>query len=267
MTRPATLPITGIDAHAHVFRHDLPMVANRRYSPGYDALAEDFLARLDAAGLSHGVLIQPSFLGTDNSFILDALRRIPNRLRAVAVVDPTICEMALDELEQAGVVGVRLNLIGLDLDDFAKPQWQSFFRQMARRRWSVEIQRGMPDLPAIVPVILNAGAHVVIDHFGLPKGTPDESFLKLLANDKVWIKLSAAYRSSTSLNDAQKLVALFRDAAKGVDRFVWGSDWPHTQHEKDTDHGAQLAFFKAVLPDLNEQQKVLVDNPRRLFQF
>ncbi|MNJ55364.1 hypothetical protein D3C77_508490 [compost metagenome] len=54
--------LTGVDTHAHIFRHDLPMVPNRRYSPHYDALVEQYLDHLDRNGLSHGVLIQPSFL-------------------------------------------------------------------------------------------------------------------------------------------------------------------------------------------------------------
>ena len=58
------------------------------------------------------MLIQPSFLGTDNRFMLDALRRYPQRLRGVAVVDASISDTQLDELEEAGVVGIRLNLIG-----------------------------------------------------------------------------------------------------------------------------------------------------------
>lgn len=110
--------ITGIDTHAHIFRQDLPMVANRRYSPHYDALVEQYLAHLDAHGLSHGVLIQPSFLGTDNGFMVEALRLHPERLRGVAVVDVAITDAELDALAAAGVVGIRLNLIGKELQDY-----------------------------------------------------------------------------------------------------------------------------------------------------
>src|SRR5690606_41141979 len=90
--------LTGVDTHAHIFRQDLPIVPNRRYSPDYDAPVERYLEHLDRHGLSHGVLIQPSFLGTDNSFVLHALRRYPQRLRAVAVVDAEVSENQMDEL-------------------------------------------------------------------------------------------------------------------------------------------------------------------------
>ncbi|QRG26799.1 amidohydrolase family protein [Halomonas binhaiensis] len=88
----STLPIVviGVDTHAHVFRADLPLAPGRRYSPDYDASVDSFLGHLNLHGVSHGVLVQPSFLGTDNSFMVAALRQHPSRLRGIAVVDPEI---------------------------------------------------------------------------------------------------------------------------------------------------------------------------------
>jgi predicted TIM-barrel fold metal-dependent hydrolase len=43
---------------------------------------------LDRYGMSHGVLIQPSFLGTDNAYMVQGLRTAPERLRGIAVVSP-----------------------------------------------------------------------------------------------------------------------------------------------------------------------------------
>ena len=81
-------PNTAVDTHAHVFTRDLPMPDQRRAPSGYDARPEDYLQQLDANGISHGVLVQPSFLGTDNSYLVDALRRYPQRLRGIAVWNP-----------------------------------------------------------------------------------------------------------------------------------------------------------------------------------
>lgn len=57
----------SIPTHAHVFARDLPLTSDRRYAPAYDATIDDYLGMLDRNGMSHGVLVQPSFLGTDNS--------------------------------------------------------------------------------------------------------------------------------------------------------------------------------------------------------
>lgn len=264
---------TGVDTHAHVFRQDLPMVANRRYSPRYNALVEQYLDQLDRHGFSHGVLIQPSFLGTDNLFMLDALRRYPQRLRGVAVVDVDVSEIQLDELAEAGVVGIRLNLIGKALADYSGPAWTALFQRLALRGWQVEIQRGIDDLALIVSAIRACGVTVVIDHFGLPTGglnagNPNhQAFLELLNDGGVWLKLSAAYRSQSDLAQASHALALVRDASGGLQRLVWGSDWPNTQFEQQTDYARQVAFLEGLLPDAAERAHVLKDNPAKLFGF
>ncbi|MGY8817936.1 MAG: amidohydrolase family protein [Pseudomonadales bacterium] len=263
----------GIDAHAHTFRQDLPMVPGRRYSPHYDALIEHYLAHLDRHGLAHGVLIQPSFLGTDNRHLLEALRRYPQRLRAVAVVEPDVSEAQLDELDEAGVVGVRLNLIGKKLAVYRGYAWSALFQRLAQRGWQVEIQRGIDDVALIVPAILACGVDVVIDHFGLPTGGIDSTkpnhvaFLSLLGNERLWLKLSAPYRSQSDLSQALRVLAQVREAGGGLSRFLWGSDWPNTQFEDQTDYDRQVAFIAALLPDVNERAQVLVDSPAKLFGF
>ena len=86
------MPACRIDGHAHVFNRALPMEPIRRYTPDRDATVIEYLAHLDEHGFTHGVLVQPSFLGYDNSHLLDALRRHPERLRGVAVVPPDVDE-------------------------------------------------------------------------------------------------------------------------------------------------------------------------------
>ncbi|MFJ2538708.1 amidohydrolase family protein [Pseudomonas sp. NPDC087614] len=265
--------LRGVDTHAHIFRQDLAMVASRRYSPHYDALVEQYLGHLDRNGLSHGVLIQPSFLGTDNHFMLDALRRYPQRLRAVAVVDADVSENHLDELAEAGVVGIRLNLIGKTLADYSSPAWVALFVRLARRGWQVEVQRGIDDLALIVPVIRACGVTVVIDHFGLPTGGIDlenpahTAFLALLADTHVWLKLSAPYRSQSDLAQATQVLALLREASGGIQRLLWGSDWPNTQFEDQASYDQQVAFIERLLPDAGERAQVLKENPATLFGF
>ena len=102
----------GIDCHAHVFAAGVPLAAGSRYAPIGEATLADYLAMLAANGMSHGVLVQPSFLGTDNSYLVKALRASQKLLRGIAVVDPGASDHTLQELRAAGCVGVRLNLIG-----------------------------------------------------------------------------------------------------------------------------------------------------------
>ncbi|MCW2271945.1 2-pyrone-4,6-dicarbaxylate hydrolase [compost metagenome] len=268
-----SMPLAGVDSHAHIFRHDLPMAADRRYSPDYDALVEDYLAHLDRCGLAHGVLIQPSFLGTDNHFMLEALMRFPERLRGVAVVDPQIDDAQLEALANAGVVGARLNLIGRAPNDFTAAQWQTFFQRLARLGWQVEIQAVFDALSQVLPAIIASGVTVVVDHFALPQRDIDpldpahQALLVLLGEQRVWVKLSAAYRSQSDLVRAVAVLTHLRAACGGIDRLVWGSDWPHTQFESRTGYDEQFAWLEALLPDPLERRQVLVDNPSKLFGF
>ncbi|MGQ7244066.1 amidohydrolase family protein [Salinicola sp. V024] len=272
MTQLPHAGLTGIDTHAHIFHQGLKLAGNRRYSPDYDATLEQYLEHLDRCGLSHGVLVQPSFLGTDNSHMLAALRGFPQRLRGTAVVEREVSDDVLDELAEAGVVGIRLNLIGQPLDDYRSAPWQALFAKLASRGWSVEIQRGMDDLARIVPQILKAGVAVVIDHFGLPAGEIDpvnsnhRALLSLLSSEDVWVKLSATYRSRSNPAQASRSIERLRDAYGHSERLLWGSDWPHTRFEDQTDYDAQFALMQTLLPNADERRQVLVENPARLFK-
>ena len=176
-------PLTAVDTHAHIFRQGLKLADSRRYAPDYDANLADFLALLDRHGMSHGVLVQPSFLGTDNSFLVAALRAHPQRLRGIAVVEPTISAEALAELAATGVVGIRLNLVGAEIPDVKMGPWPTLLQRLVKLDWQVEVQREAKDLPRIVGPLLNAGLKVVVDHFGRPDpklGVADPGFRYLL---------------------------------------------------------------------------------------
>ena len=266
---------TGIDTHAHVFAQDARMIENRRYTPSYDATLVDYLAMLDGNGLSHGVLVQISFLGTDNSRMVGALRREPARLRGIAVVDPDITAEELHTLGEAGVVGVRLNLIGLPDPDLGNAEWQRHLRRLAEMSWQVEVQAEARRLSHLLPALLEAGVHVVVDHFGRPDpalGIDDPGFRYLLTlgrTRQAWVKLSGAYRNGPA-GMGERIAASAAPALLGefgAERLLWGSDWPHTCFEQP---GAAAAARQALgrwVPSVADRHVVLVDNPRRLFRF
>jgi predicted TIM-barrel fold metal-dependent hydrolase len=274
--RAAAAPTpTAVDTHAHVFQHDLKLADVRRYAPDYDATCDDYLRHLDANGVSHGVLIQPSFLGTDNGFMLACVRKHPDRLRAIAVVEPGVDEATLRDLADAGVVGIRLNLVGKPLPDLASAPWQALLASVARLGWHVQVHREARDLPRLIGPLLDAGLRVVVDHFGRydPKlGTEDPGFRQLLATAqtrKVWVKLSGAYRNGSGEEGeatAKKAAHLLLEAF-GPDRLVWGSDWPHTQFDKAVRYEQTREALDAWVPEPAQRRRILVDTPRQLYGF
>ena len=269
-----THPLSAVDTHAHIFQRGLNYVRTARYIPDYDATAADFLRQLDAHALSHGVLVQPSFLGTDNSYLVAALKQYPARLRGVVVVEPTISPAELREFDASGVVGIRLNLVGLPIPDFTAAPWPRFLRDLAALCWFVEVQREARDLPQIIDPLVAAGLNVVVDHFGRPdpaQGVDDPGFrflLKAAATRRVWLKLSGSYRSGAD-GAGEKIAAAaipLARAAFGVDRLLWGSDWPHTQFESAIQYAAVRAAFDRWTASAAERTAILKTTPAALFR-
>lgn len=274
-TRGTSGRITAIDTHAHVFERGLPLADARRYAPTYDAPLPAYLAQLDAHGVSHGVLVQPSFLGVDNSYLLAALKQAPQRLRGVAVIDPTAPETLLAQMNAEGIVGIRLNLIGAADPRLKSPVWQAALARLHALGWHVELHVEARRLPALLQPLLEAQVNVVVDHFGRPDpalGVDDPGFAALLAagrSRRVWVKISGAYRNGANGRGeaiAQAAMPRLKDAL-GLDRLVWGSDWPHTQFESQINYDKMWAFAGVLLPSAADRKQVLVDTPAQLFRF
>lgn len=267
--------ITAIDTHAHVFERGLPLANARRYAPSYDAPLPAYLAQLDAHGVSHGVLIQPSFLGVDNSYLLAALKQAPQRLRGVAVIDPAAPETLLTQMNAEGIVGIRLNLIGKPDPQLKSPVWQAALARLHALGWHVELHVEARRLPTLLQPLLEAQVNVVVDHFGRPNpelGVDDPGFAALLAagrTRRVWVKISGAYRNGANGRGeaiAQAAMPRLKDAL-GLDHLVWGSDWPHTQFESQITYDKAWAFVDVLLPNAADRKQVLVDTPAQLFRF
>lgn len=123
---------------------------------------------------------------------------------------------------------------------------------------------------------------VVVDHMGRPDVTqpvdgPEfalfERFMREHPN--VWSKVTCPERLSVAgpkaLNGAsptyldvvpfaQRLIAQFPD------RVLWGTDWPHPNlKDHMPDDGLLVEFIAQIAPDEATRQKLLVDNPMKLY--
>lgn len=261
-----------IDTHSHVFHRGLQLADSRRYAPSYDAPLDLYLRQLDENGISHGVLVQPSFLGTDNSYLVQCVLAARGRLRGIAVVDPNVTPDDLNRLNDSGVVGLRLNLVGTPLPDLASPVWSGLLERAAKLQWRIEVQRAAIDLAALVPALLPFDVDVVLDHYALPDARPgaaDPGFValtKLGESRRLWVKVSAPYRIGEDGNRiARDAYLLLRDSL-GRDRLLWGSDWPHTQFEATQSYAKNLAAFAEIVGN-PEDRAAILQNPRGLFGF
>jgi predicted TIM-barrel fold metal-dependent hydrolase len=83
------------------------------------------------------------------------------------------------------------------------------------------------------------------------------------------VKLSAPYRPSKRPlphEDTAPFVAAAIEAY-GVDRCVWGSDWPFINTSQRVEYGPLLSLLDRWFPDAADRHQVLWETPAHLFGF
>ena len=281
-TRPVVAtPPKACDTHCHVFgpASQFPYAADRSYTPP-DAPLSKYLAMLDTLGFERGALVQGSAHGRDNSAMLDALERQPERLRGVAVADRDTAAVDFGTWDALGVRGLRFNHFfrdgqlhyrgGVPLE--AAKILAPVMRDLG---WHLQLWIDVKDLADTIPILTSIGLPVVIDHMGrtdAQHGTSAPGFqtlLRLVGGGGCWVKLSGAHRVSRQAPDYPDAHA-FHEAlvAANPDQLVWGSDWPHPRMEGEMPNaGHLLDLFNAWTPDDAIRRRILTDNPARLYDF
>lgn len=268
------MPPGACDTHAHVVSPDTqayPLVATRSYTP-QPAPENDYLAMLAANGASRGVLVQISVYGTDNRYMLEVLQRHPERLRGVAVVSPDISDAELEAMHQAGVRGVRLNVLfggGVGFDVMEK-----IAHRIKDLGWHMQFLLDARQLPELLPRMEKLPVIGVVDHMGhmpVALGTSSPGFQALQHMIKAhgwWVKLSGAYRISEQFDHYADVTPWARAlVATAADQMVWGSDWPHVHLPQMVNTGKLRNQLQDWVPDASIRKKILVDNPQRLYDF
>jgi 2-pyrone-4,6-dicarboxylate lactonase len=231
-----------VDCHFHVIASPdrAPMTAGRSYTPAPASIGE-WRAALAPLGVTHGVVVQPSFYGTDNRVLLDALEEGQGSLVGIAAVGADVSDAELDRLVDAGVRGVRLAHFEPGdpraMGGFVR--WEAFDAlepRLAQRELHLQLFTDSRLLPAIAPRIRRSRVPVVIDHMGRAPaalGAAHEgirTLIELMRDGPAWVKLSGIANLSDSgpaYNDVRPIHQALVEAAP--DRLVWGSDWPHTK--------------------------------------
>lgn len=238
------LPAGQFDGHCHVFAASRPMVENRRYTPDYDASPEKLCCHLKTFGLSGALLVQPSFYGSDNSYMLEILAELSTKtdlvFRGVVVLEPGIAPDlgALRALSEQGITGLRLNLLRR-AESFDHGLWQPLLSAVDSLGWHIELHAEEEHLPRLLPQLMRHYSKVVLDHYGLITSTENSPGLRAILDqprERLWVKTSAVYRvhpQADRSEDVARMAPLRHILADhlGPDRLIWGSDWPFTQFE------------------------------------
>lgn len=272
------VPPNACDCHAHVFGpgNRYPFTPHGLYTPA-DALPGDFRHMLDALGLTRGVLTQPSVYGTGNDAMLDAIKRDPERLRGIAVVPYDVAREEIERLHEAGVRGVRCNIVDLKFGKGQLPidNLKTLAARMAPFGWNIEFLMHVNEFPDLDRQFADFPVPVVFGHLGYvptKEGTETEGFkalLRLMRDGRAWVKLTAPYRLTLShlpYPDVDAAARILVDTAP--ERLLWGSDWPHVFIKSPVPNDGDLLDLLAHwVPDEKMRERILVANPTELYDF
>ena len=268
----------GIDSHCHVFdTARFPYSPDAAYQPPpHEAgTAADLAAVLGAHGLSHALLVNPtSGYRYDNRCMIAAIHTSNGRFKGIARVAPDADERAFNDLDNGGVIGIRIDLIADGVDVLRHPAMPRLFAQVRERRWQLHVQCERDQLNEGIAMLRAANVPLVIDHCGRPEpanGVTQLGFQTLLelGRDGHFVKLSGPFRFSREPAphaDVEPFVAALIDAFT-VNRCVWGSDWPLLRLGQRMDYGPVLANLERWFPESRDRRQVLWDTPARLFGF
>jgi len=276
-SKPSFAPPAGaVDAHCHVFGpgDEFPFALERKYTP-CDASKDQLWALRDHLGFSRNVIVQATCHGADNRALVDALEHSDGLARGVATVRADIADEELGNLHAAGVRGVRFNFVKRLVDAPPKGPLMEIARRIAPMGWHTVIYFEAPDLEENIDFFTSLPTPVVVDHMGRPdvsKPADGPEFARFEAfmaeNENVWSKVTCPERLSIEGPPAYGDVVPF--ARRLVERFpervLWGTDWPHPNMKSHMpDDGHLVDFIPKIAPTPELQQKLLVDNPMRLY--
>lgn len=269
------VPAGACDVHMHVFgpADRFPSVAHPHYTLP-DGRLGHFLELMTILGLDRFVIVQPSFYGTDNRCLIEALAEAGAAARGVVMIEEDTPHGELAAMHAAGVRGLRLDLFkraGQPLADI-----QAYVTRMAAKiaplGWHLQFYVPGRVVRDLIDFLATLEIDYVIDHMGYmleEDGLTEHDLARLIdlaRSGHCWIKLSAPYRLAKKRGYAAVEGVAKAIVAAAPERAIWGSDWPHIPG-LGRDTGELLNLLPAWAPDPAVRQAILVDNPRRLFGF
>ena len=231
-----------IDAHVHVWTPDVkryplasPWRVEQMNPPSFTPW--QLLAHARPCGVRRVVLIQMSFYGFDNSYMLDTIRRFPGVFSGVAVINEhDRPEEKMRRLLAQGVRGFRIHPGKRPLPQWIdSPGMHAMWRTAAQTRQAICALVNPDALPLLERMCRRwPETPLVVDHFGrigIDGRIRDQdlrNLCRLARFPQVYVKVSAYYALGRKQPPYTDLLPMFRRVyeAFGPQRLMWASDCP-----------------------------------------
>jgi len=279
------LPLS-CDCHLHVFGDPAtyPYAADKRNTPPAVPLAEYMAGYDDFArrcGIGRMVFTQPSTYGRDNACMLDAIKMCGGNARGIVDIDENASDAELARLQSAGVVGIRFNLgppnrpreAGLMEKHLSR--LQRLDARCTEIGWQIDILSPSWLIVDMLDVYRRFKSKFTLAHFGMflaRDGAKQSGLLKFTdflrnGGDRCHMKLTAPYRMASEPKYEDSIVIAQALIEAAPDRIIWGSDYPYLSNAHRVNSIDLFNLVAQWMPDAALRQKILVDNPARLFGF
>ena len=269
------LPKGAVDAHCHVFgpSPEFPFAPERKYTP-CNAGKEKLFELRDHLGFTRNVIVQATCHGKDNRAMMDACRASGGLARGVASVGADITKEELSDMHEAGVRGVRFNFVKRLVDATPKSVFIEIAAKIQDFGWSTVVYFEAQDLEDLEPFLQELPGIIVIDHMGRPNvknGVEHIDFKRFISlmenNPSIWSKVTCPERLTIAGPPYDDVVPFYQAIVdRFEDRVLWGTDWPHPNMKSHMpDDGALVDYIPRIARTVQQQEKLLVTNPTRLY--
>lgn len=257
-----------IDAHSHIWTRDIdkfPLSGGAHLADLDPAsfTTEELLALIPQHQVDRVVLIQHHlFYGFDNSYMIDAAQRYPDRFRIVGMVDDTAPapDKKMKALVDQAVSGFRITSWVRGRRWLRGAGMESMWRCAVQTGQAICCLMDPPDLPSLHAMCRrHPDTKVVIDHFarigvdGVIRERDVERLCGMAIHKNVYVKLSAYYalgKKEAPYHDLLPMIRRLLDSF-GPERLMWASDSPY-QLIGDHSYGPSLSLIRDHVSDISE---------------
>ena len=245
------LPV--FDCHLHIIERGYPLFENNGYIPD-EYTVDNYLSRVSDYDIKGGVVVSGSFQGFDQTYLVNALRKLGSRFVGVTQLPVTSTDDEILKLSEIGVRAVRFNLNrggSADVNDLVTMATRIY--DLAG--WHVELYLGPKSLNVIkekIPLL----PKVCIDHLAISNSNLE--ILLPLIREGLTIKATGFGRLDMDIPETLKRIHEI-----SPDALMFGTDLPSTRAPRIYSDQDLLTIVEA-LGEI-ESKKVMSQNALKFY--